>query len=152
MGSYSQEIPKITNAYERLEKMFPFWIDKESHLCFELEKRDPQNTSFVWERKEILCLGEMFGDGVCVREGEEEKLVRVFESWTYITFHKYGYHGFFKPSLFEIAAFLPQKLFDEHEKLYVTSEAIYMSPEHYYPIGTDQGVHVAKTTVLYKNI
>lgn len=47
--------------------------------------------------------------------------------------------------------FFPE-LFDDHEKLYVTSEALYMTKDDCYPIGTDQGVHVAKTTVLIKNI
>ncbi|AHA46247.1 hypothetical protein ISTM_349 [Insectomime virus] len=150
---YSQKIPKVDNLRERVEKLTPFWFDKESKMCFELKKNDGFNTSFVWGREEILCLGEYDDSyGVFIKEGEEEKFVKAFESREYITYHMYGYHGCFKPSLSEVAAFLPQELFDDHEKLWVTSQAIYLSPEHCYPIGTDQGVHVAKTIVLFKNI
>lgn len=152
--NYSQKMPDITGEElrRRVEKLFPFWVDKESRMCFELEKGDCFWASFLWERKEILCLGEMVRDRVCVREGEEEKLVDVFETREYITLHEFGYYAFFKPSLAEIAIFLPKELFDDHEKLYVTSEALYKTKDDCYPIGTDQGVHVAKTTVLIKNI
>lgn len=152
--NYSQKTPDVAGEElrRRVEKLFPFWVDKESRMCFELEKGDSFWTSFLWGRKEILCLGEMVRDRVCVREGEEETPVVVFETREYITFHTFGYYAFFKPTLAEIAKFLPKELFDDHEKLYVTSEALYKTKDDYYPIGTDQGVHVAKTTVLIKNI
>lgn len=149
--SYQQNVPKIPHdeLERRLDKLFPFWFDKDSKFCFELEKRDPYGTSFVWERKEIFCLGELVGDVVCVREGDEEKLRQVFGSREYITYHTYGYHGFFKPTLAEVASFLPQELFDDAEKIYVTSEPLHM-PGSDYPIGTNQGIHVARTTVLIR--
>ncbi|AEA06961.1 conserved hypothetical protein [Lausannevirus] len=152
--NYSQEMPELPREElgKRVAKLVPFWVDKESKMCFELRKNDPFSTSFLWERKEVLCLGEMVRDGVYIREGEEENLVNVFETREYITLHEFGYYAFFKPSLAEIARFLPKELFDDHEKLYVTSEALYMRKDDCYPIGTDQGVHVAKTTVLIKNI
>lgn len=51
--NYSQKMPDITGEElgRRIEKLFPFWVDKESRMCFELEKGDSFWTFFGRERK-----------------------------------------------------------------------------------------------------
>lgn len=55
-----------------------------------------------------------------IRDLDKDKLNLVLK---YPTFHKYNYHGWFKPDLQEVLTQLPEKVF-EYDEIYVTTEMI----------------------------
>lgn len=146
MGDYSQELPQmsIEELRERTSKMVPCCVD-ESGMCFELEKGDAFTQSFIWKKKIARYLGQFSEHGIFVDDGTGEGTMKgIFDVYEYITMHKYAY--LFKPSLAEVARFLPRALFDDHEKLYIVTKGIYRTDDSPFPIcnGT---LHLAKSFV-----
>jgi hypothetical protein len=60
----------------------------------------------------------------------------------YVTLHTYGWVGFFKPTMAEVAKQLPAQLFDDFDEIYVTTRILSDNPAHV----ADEH-HVAVTTV-----
>ncbi|ALX27662.1 hypothetical protein GMAR_ORF288 [Golden Marseillevirus] len=148
---YEQTLPKVANLTERLEKLWPFRVDKDTGFAFETKKTDPVNTSFSWVKDDVLCLGKYNGlNGTIDNEdGEEQNVVPTYRIREYITLHEFGYHALFKPSLAEVAVFLPQELFDDFEKFWVMTEPVIVQGDTYF-LGSSGYAHVGRTKVVHK--
>ncbi|BAU80322.1 hypothetical protein A9K97_gp029 [Tokyovirus A1] len=149
MGEYYQELPQmdVEELRERTNKMFPCFVD-ENRMCFEAEKGDVFNQTFLWDKTPINYLGEFSECGIFVDDGSAEGTrTERFKVRKYITMHKYAY--LFKPSLAEVAMFLPKALFDNNEKLYIMTRGIYRDKDSPFPIGNDS-IHLAETFVCFK--
>nr|WNL50036.1 hypothetical protein MarFTMF_520 [Marseillevirus sp.] len=149
MVEYRQKLPEMDSdeLRKRTSKMFPFFVDKNK-MCFEAEKGDAFYQTFIYNKTPINYLGEFHDYGIFVDNGTGEgTMTERFKTQKYITMHTYAY--LFKPSLAEVARFLPKELFDNNEKLYIMTKGIYRSDDHPFPIGNDS-LHLAETFVCFK--
>ncbi|BBI30306.1 hypothetical protein QKT49_gp457 [Acanthamoeba castellanii medusavirus] len=137
-----------TEVHRRLAKVVPF-CTFEGGDCWVI-KSLPPGKAYMWEKTKtnefmgVLCEGA----GICGPPDAEGKRTKVMDVYSYPTLHTYGWYGFFKPDILEVVQQLPDALFDDYDKLYVTTE----------PASTDINrlmapcgqYHMGKTTVAVR--
>ena len=147
-------IPKIEKSEltRRLKLIHPC-IEKENEIIKITNYGDPIKQSFSWDYKEGTTIGFVSHDGISKRgkpaEGGGWYCDKVANKiGEFITLHNFGYYGFYKPSIEEVLAQLPEELFDEDKlagrKLYFINKMISSD------INTsllDGEYHIAKTRV-----
>nr|WRK65454.1 hypothetical protein MarFTME_409 [Marseillevirus futianmevirus] len=147
MQRYEQQLPQMEQQelVERTRKMFPCFVD-ENNMCFEAEKGDPFNETFLWNKTPLKYLGQFSGHHLFVDDGTGEGTFKTtHRCHKFITMHEYSY--LFKPSLEEVARFLPKEIFEDNEKLYILTKGLYRDENSPFPVGTNN-LHVAETFVF----
>jgi hypothetical protein len=74
--------------------------------------------------KANTCLGIDLQDGHISAMVQNSTFIRRLSVRKYVTLHTYGFVGFFKPTMAEVAKQLPARLFDDFEEIYVTTNIL----------------------------
>ncbi|QPB44346.1 hypothetical protein [Medusavirus stheno T3] len=159
---YAKPLPQLPDAevQRRLDKVVPFYIFEEKdpadasgqrvvRNCWAIESVAP-GKAYVWKHtKTDEFMGVLYhnADGICGPPDADGTIEQLMSVRSYLTLHTYGWYGFFKPDILEVVQQLPDALFDDYDKIYVTTM----------PVSTDInqimspcGHHMGKTTVAVK--
>ena len=132
----SKTIPKISDKklnelYERIRPVIRYAEVKyggkthyEKHSegdLYYIKKVDPRGVAFTWSPE------------------PDEKASGLVEMTDITTYHSYGYHGFFKPSVAEVLAQIPEKYLDDVVAFQTGGASI-------------AGDYHSATTILYRKI
>jgi hypothetical protein len=130
-------IPKISNEeLAELAKRIRPIVRKASdinRLFFIKPDPDLRGLSYLWDVK------------------YEEEATGLFEFATITTFHTYGYHGFFKPSVAEVIAQIPPEFRDRVVAFEITNRPFSAEDLNKERVALNQGFHVA-VTALYTTV
>lgn len=159
---YAKTLPHLstTEVQRRLANVVPFYVFEERdpadasgqrvvRNCWAIEPVAPGD-AYVWEHtKTNEFMGVLYGGdaGICGPPDADGTIEPLMSVRSYLTLHTYGWYGFFKPDILEVVQQLPDALFDDYDKIYVTTT----------PMSTDInqimspcGYHMGKTTVAVK--
>jgi hypothetical protein len=158
---YAKALPRLSAAevQRRLAKVVPFYVFHEAdptdtrrrhavRACWVIEPVAP-GKAYVWDHtKTDEFMGVLYDDaGVYGPPDADGRLERLMDARSYLTLHTYGWYGSFKPDLLEVVQQLPDALFDDYDKIYVTTEAKSIDINQ---LMTPCGFHMGKTTVAVK--
>lgn len=156
---YAKPLPHLstTEVHRRLAKVVPFYIFEEKdpagqkvvRNCWAIEPVAPGN-AYVWDHKKTNeFLGVLYGggDGIYGPPDADGKMEQLMGIRSYLTLHTYGWYGFFKPDILEVVQQLPGTLFDDYDKVYVTTTPMSTDINQ---LMTPCGYHMGKTTVAVK--
>lgn len=137
----------------RVAKLVPFAVfpgeaDPGVCECWVIEKTASREKSYMYDKvkvnrflgtvSKLSISGDMF---ICDRNNYCK-----FCLSRYITLHKWQFHGFFKPDLYEVASQLPKTIFDDFDEIFVTTEP--WSDKIDELMRHETGVHIGVTTVF----
>ena len=104
MEKVTNDIVKISDELlaERLKRWTPL-VHNEDGKFYTIASVDPRNIAFTWEP---IITGEVSVNVVAEKT----------------TYHTCGYHGFFKPSISEVLAQIPDNIGEEANGFYIDFE------------------------------
>ncbi|BBI30315.1 hypothetical protein QKT49_gp448 [Acanthamoeba castellanii medusavirus] len=156
---YAKTLPQLPAAevQRRLAKVVPFCVFEERdpadasgqrvvRNCWAIEPVAP-GKAYMWEHvKTNEFLGVLYENagGIYGPPDADGRMEQLMDVRSYLTLHTYGWYGFFKPDILEVVQQLPDALFDDYDKIYVTTTPMSTDINR---LMTPCDFHMGKTTV-----
>lgn len=120
---------------ELLKRIRPIVKSYKTHKLHFADPRDPFGTAFTWDPDKVGIMGTKY----------HPNYLPFFSLYTY---HTWAYYGFFKPTVWEVLAQIPEEFLAQTKAFHIARIPDNTTDKDFWPL-VNRGVHKAGTT-LYK--